>query len=111
MRPQNAREKRKQNLLTPTEAMCILTGQWHEFISLQGCSHFQHHVVPSSHHLRESVKHQSTHVASLVHKDAELSLETTGKRLVEPQLEKAASGSTLLISEAPGPTARLVVVL
>lgn len=53
-RPQNARENRKQNLQTPTEAMCILTGRWSGFISLQGCSHFQHHPVPSSHGHMES---------------------------------------------------------
>ena len=53
-RPQNTRENRKQNLLTPTEAMCILTGQWSWLISLQGCSHFQLHPVPSSHHHLES---------------------------------------------------------
>lgn len=53
-RPQNARENRKQNLLTPTEAMCILTGWWSRFISLQGCSHSQQHPVPSSDHSDES---------------------------------------------------------
>lgn len=47
--PPNARESRKQNLLTPTEATCILTGRQSRF-SHQGCSDFQHHFVPSSHH-------------------------------------------------------------
>lgn len=51
--PQNARESRKQNLLRPTEAMCILTGLESRF-SLQGCSDLQYHLVPSSHHHTDS---------------------------------------------------------
>lgn len=51
-RPQNARDNRKQSLLTPTEAMCILIGQQMGLISLQGWLHFPCHRVPSSpHHL------------------------------------------------------------
>jgi len=49
-RPQNARENRKQNLLTPTGAMCILIGRRRRCISLQGCGRFRHHADPSSHH-------------------------------------------------------------
>lgn len=47
-RPQSARAKRKQSLLMPIEAMCILTGGWIADFSLQGCSHLQNHPVPSS---------------------------------------------------------------